>query len=106
MPWLVSIRISGQTKGASLTTATRRSVIFKSEGLELRLTFCTAASSVSSDQKPAPAATAADRRKLRRPNPRCDFMLSILLPLPRARDILFAYIKCNAGRSTPEKGDN
>src|SRR5713226_8461087 len=96
MPWLVSIRISGQTKGASLTTATRRSVIFKSEGLELRLTFCTAASSVSSAQKLAPAMAAADRRKPRRPNPTCNFMRSILLPLRRA--VIFCSLTSTATR--------
>ena len=37
------------------TVSARRSVIFRSEGLELVLTFCGSASSVSSAQKPAPA---------------------------------------------------
>ena|SRR5215467_7501266 len=68
----------GQTKGASLTTATRRSVIFRPEGLELRLTFCTAASSVSSAQRLAPATAGADRRKPRRPSATCAFMRPIL----------------------------
>src|ERR1700682_4477937 len=59
------MRMRGHVIGARVTTATRRSVIFKSEGLELVLVFCTAASSVSPPQIAAPI-PAADRRKLRR----------------------------------------
>src|ERR1017187_3068192 len=50
------MRMSGQVMGARATTATRRSVIFKSEGLELVLVFCGRASRVWSAQKPAPSA--------------------------------------------------
>src|SRR5437764_2290614 len=59
------MRISGQVIGARVTTATRRSVIFRSDGREWVLVFCTAASSVSPPQMAAPM-PAADRRKLRR----------------------------------------
>src|SRR5579862_3299095 len=82
MPWLVSMRMSGHVIGARATTATRRSVIFKSEGLELVLVFCGRASRVSSAQKPA-ASAPAPFRKERRParldgfmmdSPDCDTM--------------------------------
>ncbi len=66
MPWLVSMRMIGQVMGARETTATRRSVIFRSEGLEPVLTFCTAPSSVLSVHNAA-AAPAALRRNPRRP---------------------------------------
>src|SRR5678815_2238750 len=66
MPWLVSMRMIGLVMGARATTATRRSVIFKSDGLELVLTFWGRASRISRPQSPAAAAPAADRRKLRR----------------------------------------
>src|SRR5215471_16828288 len=72
MPWLVSIRISGQFIGARATTATRRSVIFSAEGFELVLVFCGSASSVWSAQKPAPITPAAPFKKERRP-PDCCF---------------------------------
>src|SRR5580693_9388492 len=71
MPWLVSMRMRGQVIGALVTTAMRRSVIFRSDGLELVLVFCGRASSVSSAQnaapKPAVSAVAEERRKLRLP---------------------------------------
>src|SRR5579862_8311801 len=77
------MRISGQVIGAPPTTATRRSVILSAEGCELRLVFCTAASSVSSAQKSAPkrppAAVRNDRRWV--------FMLSSF-----SHDILYDYI--------------
>src|ERR1700693_2188311 len=67
MPWLVSMRISGQVMGARAITSTRRSVIFRSEGLELVLTFCGCASRRSSAQNAAPIVPAARLRKERRP---------------------------------------
>src|SRR5690349_4900195 len=66
MPWLVSIRMIGQVMGARTMVATRRSVIFRSEGLEFLFTFWTAASRVSSAQNPAARAPAAPRRNERR----------------------------------------
>src|ERR1700683_5586746 len=67
MPWLVSMRISGQVIGARAITSTRRSVIFRSEGFELVLTFCGCASRRSSAQNAAPMVPAARLRKLRLP---------------------------------------
>src|SRR5580704_8287453 len=67
MPWLVSMRISGQVMGARAITNTRRSVIFRSEGLELVLTFCGCASRRSSAQNAAPMVPAARLRKPRLP---------------------------------------
>src|SRR5712691_5655139 len=81
MPWLVSMRIRGQVIGARATTATRRSVIFRSDGLELVLVFCRAASSVLSAQKAAPRPAA---RKLRRP---VNFVVAVFM-LAILRDIL------------------
>src|SRR5437868_10220395 len=78
------MRISGQVIGARVTTATRRSVIFRSEGLEWVLVFCTAASSVSPPQMAAPM-PAADRRKLRRS---VNFMVVVFM-WAILRDILF-----------------
>src|SRR5579872_6708417 len=69
MPWLVSMRMMGQVIGARATVSTRMSVILRSEGLELVLTFCGSASRVSSRTKPAPSAPAA-----RRINDRREFM--------------------------------
>src|SRR6266571_2763163 len=83
MPWLVSMRISGQVIGARATTATRRSVIFKSDGLELVLVFCTAASKVLSAQKAAPR-PAAERSKFRR---LVNFVVALFM-LAILRDIL------------------
>src|SRR5258708_4494469 len=82
------MRIRGHVIGALATTAMRRSVIFRSEGLELVLVFCTAPSNVSSAQKAAPMPAASDpaveRRKLRRPvNFMVAFFMSAIL-----RDIL------------------
>src|SRR6202035_5910966 len=79
------MRMRGQVIGARVTTATRRSVIFKSDGLELVLVFCTAASSVSPPQIAAPI-PAADRRKFRRP---VDFMVVVFMSVI-LRDILFS----------------
>src|SRR5579863_3460685 len=64
----------GQVMGARLTTATRRSVIFNSPGLELVLTFCGRASRVSSSAKPAPKAPVAPRK-----NDRREFIGTLLL---------------------------
>src|ERR1700691_5522941 len=90
MPWFVSIRISGHVIGAFVTTATRKSVIFRSDGLELVLVFCGAASSVSSAQKEAPSphasVPAVDRRKFRRP---VNFAVAVFMPVI-LRDILIA----------------
>src|SRR4051794_5335175 len=69
MPWLVSIRTSGQVMGAFASVATRRSVIFSSEGLELVLVLCGSASSTSSAQKDEAANAPAPFRKPRRPTP-------------------------------------
>src|SRR5262245_38124829 len=44
MPWLVSMRMIGHVIGAPPTTATRRSVILRSEGFEFVLMFCPSAS--------------------------------------------------------------
>src|SRR6266700_6278121 len=81
MPWLVSMRIRGQVIGARATTATRRSVILRSDGLEFVLVFCRAASSVSLDQKAAPRPAA---RTLRRP---VNFVVAVFM-LAILRDIL------------------
>src|SRR5262245_10828752 len=75
------MRIRGQVIGARATTATRRSVIFRSDGLELVLVFCTAASSVWSAQKAAPRPAA---RKLRRS---VNFVVTFFM-LAILRDIL------------------
>src|SRR5260370_40973113 len=81
MPWLVSMRMIGQVIGARATTATRRSVIFRSDGLEFVLVFCRAASSVLSAQKAAPRPAA---RTLRRP---IHFLVAVFM-LAILRDIL------------------
>ncbi len=61
----------GQVIGAPPITATRRSVIFRSAGIERVFTFCRAASasrSVASEKAPAPAAAIPARlKKDRRP---------------------------------------
>src|SRR5262247_928234 len=75
------MRMRGQVIGARATTATRRSVIFRSDGLELVLIFCTAASSVLSAQKDA-ARPAARKLRLSVNFVVAFFMLAIL------RDIL------------------
>src|ERR1700676_1070203 len=79
------MRMRGQVIGARVTTATRRSVIFKSDGLELVLVFWTAASSVSPPQMAAPI-PAADRRKLRRA---VNFVVVVFMSAI-LRDILFS----------------
>src|SRR5512143_859850 len=65
------MRTIGQVIGASPTTATRRSVIFRSDGFERVLTFWRAASAsrpVAKPSAPAPAAAIpADLKKDRRP---------------------------------------
>src|ERR1700677_4322251 len=62
------MRISGHVIGARAITSVRRSVILRSDGLELVLTFCGCASRRESDQNAAPvAAPAARLRKERRP---------------------------------------
>src|SRR5271165_2369891 len=67
MPWLVSMRMRGQFMGACPTTATRRSVIFSSDGFELVLTCDWYAWMSLSAQKAAPKAPApAAFRNLRR----------------------------------------
>src|SRR5215475_7732987 len=66
MPWLVSMRMTGQLNGARPMVRTRRSVICRADGLELVLVFCGRASRVSSAQKPADSAAAVVLRKLRR----------------------------------------
>src|SRR4051812_28474377 len=68
------MRMSGQVMGAFSTTATRRSVILRSEGIELRWTFAGAASRSASLSRPNAEAPAAalpmevknDRRSGRR----------------------------------------
>jgi type II secretory pathway component PulC len=55
----------GHSIGA-LTTATRRSVIFKSEGIDRALTFCSAASPASLAQSAPPRVAREDFRMLRR----------------------------------------
>ena len=65
------MRMIGQVIGALPMTATRRSVIFRSAGIERVLTFCRAASasrSVAKERAEAPAAAIpADLKKDRRP---------------------------------------
>src|SRR5437016_2496992 len=89
MPWLVSMRIIGSVIGAFATVATRRSVIFSSEGLEFVFTFCGTASRVSSAQKPAPANPASPFKKPRRPaariQPAMEFLLFESLPVEALR---------------------
>src|SRR3954467_3927107 len=71
------MRISGQIIGAPVTTATRRSVIFSSDGFDAVRTFCVSASRSSCVTrllaKAAPATPAvAVRKKSRRSAPRAD----------------------------------
>src|SRR6185437_2849996 len=61
------IQFSRPLPPGPLRTAMRMSVIFKSDGLELRLTFCGYAS--RSANKPSSAAAAPVLRKERRPIP-------------------------------------
>src|ERR1039458_2380519 len=63
MPWLVSMRMMGQVMGARATVATRRSVILRSEGLELVLVFWGYASRFSPAHKPAPSAAVSFRKE-------------------------------------------
>src|SRR5207302_9442922 len=84
-----SMRIIGQVKGALTTVATRRSVIFSSDGLEFVLTFLGYASVGSAVMKALPSAAAEDFNTPRRSikcrsgvlmaNP---FLLSPLTPFP------------------------
>src|SRR5579862_7517933 len=60
------MRIMGQVMGAFTTTATRRSVIFSPDGLELVLTFLTACPGPSSARKAPPIAAAELFKTLRR----------------------------------------
>src|SRR5436309_6073444 len=79
----------GHVIGARPMTSTRRSVIFKSDGLELVLTFCTTVSIVPSGdsfartfphEAAAPIAAAACFRNERRPLPHVsdDFIRNLL----------------------------
>src|ERR1700688_248751 len=86
MPWLVSMRMMGSVIGAPRTVATRRSVIFNCEGFEFLLTFCTAPSRVSSDQKEVAAAAPANLNRERR----AIFLADILQPLVQSHFISFA----------------
>src|SRR5579871_830116 len=62
------MRINGQVIGAPRTMHVRRSVILRSDGLELVLVFCGYASRSTPDQSPPiPSAPAAPRNE-RRPN--------------------------------------
>src|SRR2546427_151566 len=83
------MRMIGHVIGARPTTSTRRSVIFKSDGLELVLTFCTTASIVLSwgsfartlpHEAAAPTAAAACFRNERRALPHVsdDFIRNLL----------------------------
>src|SRR5205809_2636905 len=82
------MRMIGQVMGARVTTATRRSMILSSEGMELLLTFWTAPSRSSSDRRrvaPSPAAAAPSLlKKDRRPTRSCTarFMLPPFLAQP------------------------
>src|ERR1039458_10685607 len=82
MPWLVSMRMMGQVMGARATVATRRSVILRSEGLELGLVFGGDASRFSPAHKPAPSA-AVSFRKERLPSLFVEFRLMAKPPLNR-----------------------
>src|SRR5438445_12328841 len=62
------MRMIGQLKGALTTVATRRSVIFSSDGLELVLTFFGYASVGSPAMKALPSAAAEDFKTPRRSN--------------------------------------
>src|SRR3990172_9184932 len=95
MPWLVSMRMIGHGIGARPTAATRRSVIFRSDGFELVLTFWGSVSSVSfvhalsgvpAQAAPAPAAAAARFRKVRRV-----FVIAVLLPAAGAPGLQAAF---------------
>src|SRR6266851_550361 len=86
------MRIIGQVIGARPMTNTRRSVIFRPEGLELVLTFCESASSVSSpgvfarrlaNEAAAPTAAAACFRNERRPWPLVSGDFIWHLPFPQ-----------------------
>ena len=59
MPWLVSIRMIGQVIGALATTATRRSVIFRSEGLEAVFVYWSAEAAAPSPRVAVANAAAA-----------------------------------------------
>src|SRR5439155_25577846 len=84
-----SMRMIGQVKGALRTVATRKSVIFSSDGLEFVLTFFGYASVGSPAMKALPSGAAEDFRTPRRSikcrsavlmaNP---FLLSPLTPFP------------------------
>src|SRR5689334_7803783 len=96
MPWLVSMRMMGQVIGARPTVRTRRSVIWRAEGLELVLVFCGRASRVWSAQRPAVVRAAARLRKDRR---------GCIKAPPVGRPILAAarlYSRACWGLKTPE----
>src|SRR5206468_11077329 len=89
MPWLVSMRMMGHVIGARPMTSTRRSVILKSDGLELVFTFCRTVSIGLSGgsfartfphEAAAPIAVAACFRNERRPLPHVsdDFIRNLL----------------------------
>src|SRR5712692_8764712 len=105
MPWLVSMRMRGQVIGARATTATRRSVIFRSDGLELVLVFCRAASSVLSAQKAAPRPAA---RKLRRPVNFvvAVFMLAILRDILKRLLVVGCWLLVKTGSGGPNSANN
>src|ERR1700692_1186978 len=66
MPWLVSMRMTGQVMGARARVATRRSVILSSEGLDAVLVYCIIASRVLPPQMAAPVTPAAPFKKFLR----------------------------------------
>ena len=87
------MRMIGQVMGARVTTATRRSVILSSEGIELLLTFWTAPSRFSSERRlaaPSPAAAAPSLpKKARRPtrSRTARFMVASLGGYPKVRGL-------------------
>src|SRR5436309_1249943 len=103
------MRISGQVIGALATTATRRSVIFRSDGRELVFVFCTAPSSVSSAQKAAPSPAASDPPADRRKPRRGVNVVVVLFMLAILRDILkrmldvrcWMLVKTGSGANQP-----
>src|SRR5271155_976877 len=72
-----------------LRTAMRMSVIFKSDAIEFRLTFCGYAS--RSAQRPSPAAAAPMPRNLRRP---IIFFVDITLPFATKTDSRLEPVHC------------
>src|SRR6266496_4190335 len=91
----------GSVIGAFAMVATRRSVIFNAEGLELVFTFWGTASSVSSAQKLAPRTPASPFKNPRRP------VLSrmTILQGSSTRDYTASRIRAFSLREAPKSND-